>query len=100
MKGGKTEKIVSDAHYSISSSGTGFSELRITNVSAGGFYVCNATINELNEASGYLQVLQGIFKFYSQIKEYNMVDFCSRINSGRSHGPGCQSNEALHEEYP
>ena len=87
VKGGKTEKIVSDAHYSIFSSGTGFSELRITNVSAvdEGYYVCNATINELNKASGYLQVLQGIFKFYSQIKEYNVVDFCSRINSGRSH---------------
>ena len=88
MKGGKTEKIVSDAHYSISSSGTGSSELRITNVSAvdEGYYICNATINELNKASGYLQVLQGIFSFYSQIKEYNVVDFCSRINSGGSYG--------------
>ena len=87
MKGGKTEKIVSDAHYSISSSGSGLSELRITNVSAvdEGYYACNATINQLNEAFGYLQVLQGIFKFYSQIKEYNVVDFCSSINSGRSH---------------
>ena len=91
MKGGKTEKIVSDAHYSISSSGTGSSELRITNVSAvdEGYYICNATINEPNKAIGYLQVLQGIFmiSFYSQIKEYNVVDFCSRIDSGRSYGP-------------
>ena len=94
MKGGKTEKIVSDAHYSISSSGTGSSELRITNVSAvdEGYYICNATINEPNKAIGYLQVLQGIFmiSFYSQIKEYNeynVVDFCSRIDSGRSCGP-------------
>ena len=88
MKGGKTEKIVSDAHYSISSSGTGSSELRITNISAvdQGYYICNATINELNKASGYLQVLQGIFSFYSQIKEYNVVNFCSRINSSRSYG--------------
>ena len=62
MKGGKTEKIFSDAHYSISSSGTGSSELTITNVSADdeGYYICNATVNELNEASGYLQVLQDI----------------------------------------
>ena len=69
-KGGKTQKIVSDAHYTISSSGTGSSELRIANVSAvdGGYYICSATINELNEASGYLQVLQGISGFYSQIK--------------------------------
>ena len=88
MKGGKTEKIVSDAHYSISSSGTGSSELRITNISAvdQGYYICNATINELNKASGYLQVLQGIFSFYSQIKEYNVVNFCSRINCSRSYG--------------
>ena len=86
-KGGKAKKIVSDAHYSISSSGTGSSQLRITNVSAvdGGYYICNATVNELNEASGYLQVLQGIFSFYSQIEEYNVVDFCSRDNSGRSY---------------
>ena len=86
-KGVKTEKIVSDAHYTISSSGTGSSELRITNVSAvdEGYYICNANINELNEASGYLQVLQGIFSFYSQIKEYDLVDFCRRINSGRSY---------------
>lgn len=64
-KGGKTEKIVSDTHYSISSSGTGSSQLRITNVSAvdGGYYICNATVNEINEASGYLQVLQGIISF-------------------------------------
>ena len=63
-KGEKTEKIVSDAHYSISSSGTGSSQLRITNISAvdQGSYICNATLNELNEASGYLQVLQGIFR--------------------------------------
>ena len=90
MKGGKTEKIVGDAHYTISSSGTGFSELIIANVSAvdKGYYICNATINELNEASGYLQVLQGIFSFYSQIKEYNVVDFCSRNNSDRSY-TGC-----------
>ena len=61
-KGGKTEKIFSDAHYSISSSGTGSSELTITNVSAvdEGYYICNATVNELNVASGYLQVLQDI----------------------------------------
>lgn len=59
-KGEKTEKILSDAHYSISSSGTGSSQLRITNVSAvdEGRYICNATVRELNEASGYLQVLQ------------------------------------------
>ena len=76
-KGVKTEKIVSDAHYTISSSGTGSSELRITNVSAvdEGYYICDATINELNEASGYLQVLQGIFSFYSRIKEYSVVNF-------------------------
>ena len=63
-KGEKTEKILSDAHYSISSSGTGSSQLRITNVSAvdEGRYICNATVRELNEASGYLQVLQGIFR--------------------------------------
>ena len=63
MKSGKTEKIISDAHYSISSSGTGSSELRITNVSAvdEGFYICDATVNELNKANGYLQVLQGMF---------------------------------------
>ena len=87
MKSGKTEKIVGDAHYTISSSGTGSSELIIANVSAvdEGYYICNATINELNEASGYLQVLQGIFSFYSQIKEYNVVDFCSRNNSDRSY---------------
>ena len=86
-KGVKTEKIVSDAHYSISSSGTGSSQLRITNVSAvdGGYYICNATVNEINEASGYLQVLQGIISFYSHIREYNMVDICSRNNSGRSY---------------
>ena len=62
MKGGKTKKIFSDAHYSISSSGTGSSELTITNVSAvdEGYYICNATVNELNEASGYLQVFQDI----------------------------------------
>lgn len=63
MKWGKTKKIVSDAHYSISSSGTGSSELRITNVSAvdEGFYICDATVNELNEAKGYLQILIGTF---------------------------------------
>ena len=63
MKGGNTEKIVSDAHYSITSSGTGSSQLIITNVSAldEGYYICDATINELNEARGYLQVLQGTF---------------------------------------
>ena len=63
-KGEKPEKIVSDAHYSISSSGTGSSQLRITNVSAvdEGRYICNATINELNEARGYLQLLKGIFR--------------------------------------
>ena len=72
-KGGKTQKIVSDAHYSIRLSGTGSSELIITNVSAvdEGYYICNATINELNKARGYLQVLQGIiyseFSFYSQV---------------------------------
>ena len=84
-KGAKTEKIVSDSHYAISSSGTGSSELRITNVSAvdEGYYICNATINELNEARGFLQVLQGIFSFSSQIKEYDVVDFCRRIDSGR-----------------
>ena len=61
MKLGKTKKIFSDAHYSISS-GAGSSELTITNVSAvdEGYYICNATVNELNEASGYLQVLQDI----------------------------------------
>ena len=61
MKLGKTKKIFSDAYYSISS-GTGSSELTITNVSAvdEGYYICNATVNELNEASGYLQVLQDI----------------------------------------
>ena len=76
-KGAKTEKIASDAHYTISSSGTGFSELRIANVSVvdEGYYICSATINELNEASGYLQVLQGIFSFCFQIKEYNLVGF-------------------------
>lgn len=63
MKEGKSEKIVGDAHYSINSSGTGSSQLIITNVSAvdKGFYICNATVNEPNEAMGYLQVLQGIF---------------------------------------
>ena len=62
MKGGKTEKIVSDAHYSISSSGTGSSQLIITNVSTAdeGYYICNATLNELNEGMSYLQVLQGM----------------------------------------
>ena len=86
-KEAKTEKIVSDAHYSISSSGTGSSQLRIRNITAvdGGYYICNATVNELNEASGYLQVLEGIFSFYSQIKQYSVVDFCSRNNSGRSY---------------
>ena len=64
-KGGETEKIVNDTHYSISSSGTGSSQLRITNVSAvdGGYYICNATVNEINEAIGYLQVLQGIISY-------------------------------------
>ena len=53
------KKIESNAHYSISSSGTGSSELTITNVSAldGGYYLCDATVNELNEAYGYLHVL-------------------------------------------
>ena len=90
MKGGKTEKIVGDAHYTISSSGAGSSELIIANVSAvdESYYICNATVNELNEATGYLQVLQGIFSFYSQIREYNVVDFCSRNNSDRSY-TGC-----------
>ena len=62
MKGVKTEKIVSDAHYSISSSGTGSSQLIITNVSTAdeGYYICNATLNELNEGMSYLQVLQGM----------------------------------------
>ena len=62
MKVGKTEKIASDAHYTISSSGTGSSQLIITNVSTAdeGYYICNATMNELNEGRGYLQVLQGI----------------------------------------
>ena len=102
MRGGKTEKIVDDAHYTISSSGAGSSELIVANVSAvdEGYYICNATINELNEASGYLQVLQGIFSFYSEIKEYNVVDFCSRINSGRSYIQAVQPYEALQEEYP
>ena len=97
MKGGRTEKIVSDAHYYISSSGTGSSELRITNISAvdQGYYICNATINELNKAIGYLQVLQGIFSFYSQIKEYNVVNFA--VESTVVGVMGCQSNEALQE---
>lgn len=58
-KGVKTQEIVSDAHYTISSSGTGSSELRIANVAVvdEGYYICSATINELNEASGYLQLL-------------------------------------------
>lgn len=62
MKRGKTEEIVSGAHYSISSSGTGSSMLIVTNVSSAdeGYYICNATMNELNEGRGYLQVLQGI----------------------------------------
>lgn len=62
MRGGKTEKIVTDAHYSISSSGTGSSQLIITNVSTAdqGYYICNATLNELNEGMSYLQVLQGM----------------------------------------
>ena len=85
MKWGKTKKIVSDARYSISS-GTGSSELRITNVSAvdEGFYICDATVNELNEAKGYLQILQGTFWFQflfsSYTKEYKVVDFCIAID--------------------
>ena len=62
MKVRKTEKIVSDAHYTISSPSTGSSQLIITNISTAdeGYYICNATMNELNEGRGYLQVLQGI----------------------------------------
>ena len=58
---GQTEKNINDARHSITSSGSGSSQLTIKNVAINdhGYYVCDATvnINQPNSATGYLQVL-------------------------------------------
>ena len=58
---GQTEKNINDARHSMTSFGSGSSQLTIKNVAIDdhGYYVCDATvnINQPNSATGYLQVL-------------------------------------------